>query len=218
MQIHCALDWSIRFFMLGLITHLYSLDVIILEGYACDYSYSLSIELNSSHPIPSFFPSLTWLESTSHHVNLGTPDLLKFSLSILVSSLTHPPMIFKHKRRIMPLIISKLGWWTDWLYHTSDSRRRISTQYLNFDLFLSKLGGGTSQRSFALYISIKLKRKAELHIHIRYLVLQHKLVWDPQIRPLAVARDKECPLKLIRLLMNVTWGVYCWVKQHWYCL
>ena len=63
---------------------------------------------------------------------------------------------------------------------------------------------------FALYINIqKLKRKAEeLHIHIRYLVLQHKLVWDPQIRPLAVARDKECPLKLIliRLLMNVTWG------------
>ena len=59
----------------------------------------------------------------------------------------------------------------------------------------------------SLYINVqKLKRKAKLHIHIRYLVLQHKLVWDPQIRPLAVARDKECPLKLIRLLMNVTWG------------
>ena len=31
-------------------------------------------------------------------------------------------------------------------------------------------------------------------------------ITDTQIRPLAVARDKECPLKLIRLLMDVTWG------------
>ena len=29
---------------------------------------------------------------------------------------------------------------------------------------------------------------------------------------------KECPLEVIRILVDVTWGVSCWVIQHWYCL
>ena len=150
MQIYCALDWSIRFSNVGLDNKSH-LMLSHLKG-----------NQNSSHPNPNILPELdlTWCDVTSRQ--LGYFRLTKIQ-SILVSSFTHSPMIFKY---LILILIS-----------------------------LSKLGGGTFQRSFLLYISIQ-------YWNVRPNLI---FIFDiTQIRPLAVARDKKCPLELIHLLVNAT--------------